>query len=292
MKTRQKSLLKRKKDNKIPNLKDKFKDKIKLLYDKIKIVFANSIYPDDCNCIICDKEIVRGAKYGLCEDCYNKLPKFERHCITCGIPMDNEAMLCLRCQNNKRYFDFARSCFVYENDLKKLVLKLKFYNGKWVAKYLAQMMYDKLDENDLCVDVVVPVPISDKRLKERGYNQSALLARPIAEKLGVPLVEDAVIKFKDITQQTKLTGKQRCDNVVGAYKVQNRRGVSGKMVLLIDDILTTGSTMNEVARQLKIAGASVVYGLVVASPRYMVFGESLDKQDQNVNTIFSITGDK
>lgn len=253
------------------------KMKRKQLFDRFKDALLSAIFPDDCNCIVCDKEIAKGSKYGLCEDCYKKI-KFNngRICIRCGAPVGNEASYCLECQNHIKHFDFARSSLVYERDAQRLILNMKFHNYRWLAKYFAEMMYDTYVENHLDAEVIVPVPISAERHKERGYNQAELIAKYLARKLELPLVTDAVIKIKDNKRQAKLSVRQRRENVVGAYKLENRSAVKGFRVLLVDDILTTGSTMSEVSRKLKIAGATSVYGLVIASPHYKVPCENND----------------
>ncbi len=253
----------------------KFKEKFKVLFDKIKIVLAGSIYPDNCRCIVCDKEIIKGSKYTMCDECYKTFPfNNGQICVHCGCPLDNEACYCLECQNYTKNFDFARSSLKYEGEAQRLILNMKFRNNRWLAKYFAEMLFDTYMENNLDAEVILPVPISYEREKSRGYNQSYLLAKSLAEKLNLPLVTDAVIKVKDNKQQAVLSLKERRENVIGAYELRNRKAVKGKKVLLVDDILTTGSTMSEVSRRLKIAGAIAVYGLVVASPKYILPTES------------------
>lgn len=272
-KTRQKSVLNDK--------KRRAKEKRRVLFDKIRIFLANTLYPDDCNCIVCDKEIPRGNKYCMCEDCFKTFPfNNGKICVRCGAPIDNEANYCLECQNNTKSFDFARSSLVYEKVAQRLILNMKFHNQRWLAKYFAEMLFDTYVGNKLDAEVIVAVPISNEREKERGYNQSLLVARYLSNKLGLPLVTDAVIKIKDNKRQAKLNSRERHENVLGAYKTQNKEGVKGKKVLLLDDILTTGSTMSEVARKLKIAGASAVYGLAIASPHYKVPSE---KNEEDFN---------
>lgn len=238
---------------------------------KVRCWVEAVFFPSDCRCIVCDKEIVRTSHYSMCPECEAKFAfNNGRICVKCGSPMQNEASYCLDCQNNCKHFDFARSSLVYEGDVQRLLLLLKFHNYRWLAKHFAVMMSDTYAENKLDAEVICPVPISRERQKERGYNQSMLLARHLSEMLGLPLVCDAVMKVVDNKRQTTLSGKERRNNVLGAYKLSNRKAVKGKKVLLVDDILTTGSTMSEVARQLRIAGAEAVYGLVVASPLYKV----------------------
>lgn len=263
VKTHQKSVVKCKKNNR--------NGKIKVLFKKIKKVFEKAVYPDDCKCIVCEKEIPKGSKYCMCEDCKKTFPfNNGRICVKCGSPVDNEASYCLECQNNTKHFDFARSSLVYENDAKRLVLNMKFGNNRWIEKYFAEMLFDTYNENLLDAEVIVAVPLSYKREKQRGYNQSLLLAKSLAEKLNLPLAEDVVIKVVDNQQQSSLPARERHTNVQGVYKLQNSSVVKDKKVLVVDDILTTGSTLSEISRLLKKVGAKVVYGLVVASPHYKV----------------------
>lgn len=259
------------KSNNFFSADSEFKQKLVKFFDKFKTILCDAIYPDNLRCIVCEKEIPAGSKYCMCEECFKTFPfNNGRICVRCGAPINNEALYCLECQNYTRGFDFARSSLNYTGDAKRLVLGLKFKNNRWIAKYFAQMLYDTYMENALDAEIVIPVPISYKREKQRGFNQSYLLAKPLAEKLGLPLHKDIIIKTKDNKQQAKLGLSERRKNVVGAYEIARREFVKGKKVLLVDDILTTGSTMSEVARRLKIAGATAVYGLAVASPEYIV----------------------
>lgn len=263
MKTKQKSELN--------EIKEKRKESRKVLFDKIRIIIANALYPDDCNCIVCDREIPKGSKYCLCEECMQTFSfNNGRICVRCGSPMDNEACYCLECQNYPKEFDFSRSSLVYEKDVQRLLLDVKFHNNRWIEKFFAEMLYDTYMENHLDADVIIPVPISKEREKERGYNQSYLLAKPLAQMLNLPLLTDVIIKTKDNKRQSSLTAKERRENVLGVYQLLDSKQVKGKKVLVVDDILTTGSTLSEISHKLKSAGAAAVYGLVVASSRFNI----------------------
>lgn len=249
-------------------------------YYKIKQFFVKVFFPDDCNCLVCNEEIPSGSAFPLCEECAKDFPFNNGNvCLRCGSPIENEACFCLECQNHNKNFDIARSALKYEGVVKKLILDMKFHNNRWIEKYFANLLAEVYIKNNMNADIIVPVPISNKRQKERGYNQSELIAEHLSQKLHLPLVNDAVIKIKDNDRQMGLTIAKRRENVKGVYKPQNREIVKGKKVLLVDDILTTGSTLSEVARQLKIAGASVVYGLVVASPQYKPPSEEYSEQE-------------
>lgn len=247
------------------------KGKLRVLFGKICSVISKAVYPDDCNCIVCDKEIPKGSKYCLCEQCIKTFPfNNGRICVKCGSPVDNEATYCIDCQNNTKHFDFVRSSVVYEKDAKNLVLAMKFNNNRWIAKHFAEMLFDTYNQNHLDAEIIIPVPLSYKREKQRGYNQAHLLVKSLAQKLNLPLADDVVYKVVDNKQQSTLSARERRENVKGVYSLQNASIVKGKKVLLVDDILTTGSTLSEISRLLKKAGAIAIYGLVVASPHYKV----------------------
>ena len=246
--------------------------------DVIKFIksIGQGFFPDDCTCIICGIEIPRGSKYGLCDKHMSRLPLNDgKICVRCGKPTENEAIYCNECQNHHRYFDVARGSLEYTGDATRIVAWLKFHNCKWLAKYMAEMMADTYITNVFDADIIVPAPLSSERMAERGYNQSLEIAKCLSEILSIPIARDTVIKHKNIARQSELSGRERHANVKGAYSLGNRKIVKGKKVVIIDDILTTGSTASEIARQLKIAGATDVYVLVFASARYKITGENL-----------------
>lgn len=260
--------------------------------DKFKEFWQDVLCPDDCNCIVCGNEVPQGQKFPLCEECEKDFPfNNGKICVRCGSPMDNEAYFCLECQNNIKSFDFARSSLKYEDKVRKLILDMKFHNNRWIEKYFARLLADTYKENKMDAEVIVPVPISKEREAERGFNQSYLIAKHLAKILNLPLENNAIVKVKNNERQMRLTVQERRKNVVGAYKIMDRAAVKGKKVVVIDDILTTGSTMSEVARQLKIAGASAVYGLVVASPQYKAPSEEFVEQDLKEFDIFCPNND-
>ena len=125
-------------------------------------------------------------------------------------------------------------------------------------------MSEKFKTEKLYVDLIIPVPLCEKRLKLRGYNQSELLGKEIAKNLSLPLITNSLYRVKETLQQTKLNIMERQSNLKDAFVVKKKKMVKGKSVLLIDDVYTTGATSTEYARMLKLAGASAVYVLTVA----------------------------
>ena len=239
-----------------------------LAFGKLKKVIESIIsklYVDDCNCINCDKEIPKGSKYGLCDECRNKLPFNNGNiCKRCGRPVDNEAFYCLECQNYAKTFEIARSPMRYESDVTRMILNYKFHNKRYLAKYFAEAMYDTYIKYNYDCDSIISVPLSLERRKERGYNQAGKLAENLAEKLNLPLLENVCIKTLNNARQSELSASDRRKNVIGAYKIVDKSAVKGRKILLVDDVLTTGSTTSEVARKLYNAGAKSVKVLTYA----------------------------
>lgn len=227
----------------------------------------NGIFPDKYSCIYCGKELPSPKRLGLCAECEREIIFAHDICLKCGRVKKGDGVFCDNCIATDRNFDKARSSVVYEGIAKELDMRLKFGSGKYLAKYLSAFMVDTLLENELFSNVVISVPLSKKRKRMRGYNQSEELAIGVSKALKMNYVKGVVVKTKDNLMQAKLSGKEREENVIGVYEVAKPEVVKGKSVLLIDDVLTTGATTGEIARVLKKAGADKVDVLVFASPQ-------------------------
>ncbi|MDE6613921.1 MAG: ComF family protein [Clostridia bacterium] len=249
--------------------------KIKEFFEKIFL----EIFVDKYNCIVCDKELREQSRYGLCDDCLKEMTFLKDDiCKKCGRLQYNEADYCLTCQNHTRYFDIARSCVVYDEKAKEIVRGLKFGRRKYMAKYVSNFLMERYAEcfADKEIDYIVPVPIMKKRQEERGYNQAEAIAKKLGEHYGLKIKTDVVEKIRQNAEQAKLTGKEREENVIGVYKVAKPEDVKDKRILIVDDVMTTGSTASELAKILIKAKARNVYVLTFASTRYKITGESLE----------------
>ena len=264
-----------------------------LLYDiliksmrkiKIKEFFGKmlaEIFVDKYNCIVCDAELRQPSEYGLCDECKAKLTLIQNKiCKKCGRLQLNEADYCLTCQEHKRDFDFARSCVVYDDVAKEIVRGIKFGSKKYFAKYVANYLVDRYNDtfNNVKVDIVVPVPLTKKSKVARGYNQSWEIAKAFAKAVDLTADDSVLAKIKDTQEQARLSGSEREENIVGAFEVKLPEKVKDKSVLIIDDVMTTGSTASEIARILKKAKAKDVYLLTFASTKYKVEGENYEDE--------------
>jgi ComF family protein len=223
------------------------------------------------NCIICS-EIDHSSRYPfLCSRCISDFkPILTPLCTICGSPFfssDTERHTCLACLNSKPRFDGSRSAGIYEGTLEKALKAFKYGRARQLAKPLADFILSRSESfiDEIHFDLVVPVPTGPRKLKERGFNQALLIARLISKKLGHHLNFENLYKSRETTPQVEFQINERRKNVQGSFAVRDSSVFENKSVLLIDDVFTTGSTLNECARVLKKEGkASEVYCLTAA----------------------------
>ena len=232
---------------------------------KLKRWLSELVAPVEFRCLNCGKEVFDGL--GFCDDCKNTaILNDGKTCKRCGMGIDGEEDYCGNCAFDKLYFDRAYSALVYDGAVRDSILKFKFAGYGNFASVFAKHMAALSVKQGLEFDVVSYVPMSKNAFKERGYNQAGLLAERFcyilecSEKLC-----NAIIKIKETERQETLGKNERKNNLVGAYKCV--ADVKGKRVLVIDDVKTTGATLNECAKVLKTSGAVSVIGLTIASPK-------------------------
>ena len=184
-------------------------------------------------------------------------------CPRCGRPQPN-GVLCPGCVGWRAEIDGIRSPFRFDGVIRQAIHHLKYKNLKASALPLAELLHDYLRANPLPGDVLVPVPLHSRRLRERGYNQSSLLARELSRLISLPSVDGSLIRLRNAPPQARTaTVEARRSNVAGAFSCRDQQ-LRGKDVLLVDDVCTSGATMDSCAAVLKAAGATSVWGLTVA----------------------------
>ena len=220
-------------------------------------------------CLKCGKILPEDT--GLCQSCLDSFNFISgAYCKKCGFPLDNaennRSLLCGSCLSHKRSpFRLSRSACVYDEASKPLILDFKFRDKTDNAGILARMMLVAgRDIWEKGVDAMIPVPLHYTRLLKRRFNQSALLAREINKLNGVPYDFESLVRRRKTRPQVEFSGHERVKNVKGAFVVKNPARVSGKRILLLDDVMTTGSTLKECALALKQAGAKSVDTLTIA----------------------------
>lgn len=225
-------------------------------------LFSELFYPDRYNCIVCNRELHKETPYGICGGCIVKLTCIQNPCQGCGKEMIAEGRYCIKCKNRRKSFDSAFACFSYNGEIKKLIHRFKYGNKRFLAKYLSVFLVDRFSETDFDPQVVTWVSMHPSKLRKRGYDQAELLARETALRLGLPCEKlvDCVKLHKNFA---RLSAEERRDIAYSAFEC--RGDMKGTRILVIDDVLTTGSTMDAVAHALKAAGAKEVFGLTLCT---------------------------
>ena len=218
-------------------------------------------------CVGCGKEGIF-----ICNSCEIELPRIEApFCQKCGQPLTGGSgfssappSFCPECANWESDIDGIRSPFRFEGVIRKVVHEFKYRNLRAVAGQLAQLMGDYLSTAGIPFDVIVPVPLHPKRLRERGYNQSLLLAGELGKITGFPVNDTGLVrKIYNLPQARTHSVAERRQNVIGIFAGVGE-DLLAKKVLLVDDVTTSGATLNACAAALKTAGAASVWGLTLA----------------------------
>lgn len=221
------------------------------------------------NCVVCGKEIETAGAY-LCKDCKKDIPYIQSvYCIKCGRPFALKkgiSHLCMDCIEGKNKFILSRAVFEYHGSVAKLIQKYKFNDMVNLSSFFVNELFDlyKRAFADQGIEAVIPVPLSKKRLKRRSYNQTQLLAGGLSKKLGISYYSDVLEKIKETPAQSTLKADARRRNVKHAYRVVNKRMLSGKSILLLDDVITTGATINACVSALRRARIKRIYVMAIA----------------------------
>jgi len=200
----------------------------------------------------------------LCPECSQKLPRLlPPFCQKCGKP-ESSGVLCPACWGQKTNIDGIRSVFRFEGTVRRAIHELKYRNLKSIAICLATLMANYKRDNPIQGEVLVPVPLHTRRLRERGYNQSGLLAEKLGKLTALPVLDSNLYRSKDSLPQARTTNvEERRRNVERAFSCQPGK-LQAKTVILVDDVCTSGATLESCAVALKAAGAVSVWGFTLA----------------------------
>ncbi|MFQ5586871.1 MAG: double zinc ribbon domain-containing protein [Thermodesulfobacteriota bacterium] len=231
------------------------KDNFRILKSLLDLFFPPS-------CPICEE----GRNDGICPSCMAGVRLIRSPlCSLCGLPFSSPVSLdhlCGDCMKHRKAFSVARSAGTYEGKLLEAIHLLKYKGKTAIARPLGALLAHVIDGRSY--DIITPVPLHRKRLRERGFNQSLLLARGVAKRLKVPVDYLNLKRIRATTPQINLSGNERRVNVRKAFEVGNGVVFSGKRVLLIDDVYTTGATVSECSKALEKAGAREIGVLTLA----------------------------
>lgn len=242
------------------------------------------VFPAECT--YCHKFSGDDRVAIFCQSCWDKIAIISGPvCPQCGQPYVSEVALqktphfmCGACRTRKIFFDRAVTTAYYETVLKEAIHQFKFNHKTGLGKHLAQLMIDHLSE-ELAISqyhAILPVPLHKIRQRRRGYNQSAILARHIARHYQIPLIVNNLVRIRYTDSQALLKGqKARQANVKNAFRVTHPTSLCDKHVILIDDVLTTGATVNECSKTLKEAGVKSILVFTLSRPDFRSYSPAL-----------------
>lgn len=239
---------------------------MKNVLKKLNHYIRKLIYPNGIKCVFCGDELNQNEYNSTCENCLKILPFVDRCCEKCGNPINEEDIgVCFRCKTTNYNFVQARSVFKYKDEVLSTIHKFKYHNGKYLYKPLTKFMLDYFATNNWFVDCVTFVPMFKKKEKIRGCNQAKLLAEEFCKHANLKLY-DFCEKIVDNTSQTELDFKSRRENVKDTFKfrIELKSEIKDKVVLVIDDIFTTGATTNKVCKVLLEKGAKECFVFTLA----------------------------
>lgn len=235
---------------------------MKGFFAKIGKSLREYFYNPKWRCLACGKEIFEGD---FCKECKENLPFNDKViCDHCGRKVIAPENFCSTCKGVLVSVDKCRSVFNYQKPISSLIKKMKYGNGRYIAEIFSFYLAITYFKNYFNADFVTYVPMTKRAEKKRGFNQSKLLAENTAKRISLPVVH-CIEKIKETTRQAKLGRKDRLKNLHDAFKIVDKKAVKDRAVLIIDDVSTTGATVEAVAEKLKHAGAKKVYLLSVAS---------------------------
>lgn len=227
------------------------------------------LFPSFCR--RCGRLLERPGEKLVCRDCWDEARprRAASVCPVCGLFLDGAGKPgpCRACVEAPPPFAIHRSCGAYDGALKDIILLFKYRKLSALGRGLAGIAKDAVGaEAGLWAgaEAFVPVPLHPRRKRERGFNQSRVFALELGKLMGLPVLDGALVKVRNAPPQTSLAGNERAGNVRGAYQTGKRDRVRGKVLILVDDVYTTGSTLGECARTLGRAGAGEVRAVTIA----------------------------
>lgn len=234
--------------------------------------FLRMLYPP--RCLVCDEF----SEKALCSSCLSQLKLIiPPVCKLCGKPYDalaHASPLCSDCKSTKRWFDWCRCAVSYEGVARMMVFKLKYSGEFRLSVEMAKFMADALDRfarqsdeeliRNFAFDLIIPVPLHKARLRERGFNQAELIAQSLSELIGIPSDSSLLVRTRETKPQFELSPKERWVNVRDAFRLTHPDAVFNKAIIIVDDVMTVGATLNECAKAVRVGKPKIIIALAFA----------------------------
>ena len=227
------------------------------------------IFPSNIYCMCCERPIDSKMPYSLCGHCVRIVQWVDGNsCSKCGKPLYNYGSdTCKDCSLSNREFKRGFTTVRYSRVERDIIHQFKYRDRSYYGEKLAELMYERILSEDIDADLILPVPMYKLKERRRGYNQAGLLARALARNLDKPYYPDLLIRNLDTRPMSSLGAEERKKNLEGAFSVDGDKAhiIKDKTILLVDDIFTTGSTVNACSEALRKFGAASVYVLTFAA---------------------------
>jgi ComF family protein len=218
-------------------------------------------------CVVCRAPLSQPTRGPLCQGCWTRLPRHQDDLCACGVPLGaGVPRPCGRCRRGRTAFEAGASLGPYEASLRTAIHELKYRGRRRLAGRLAEALLAEPAPRAVLSDavVLVPVPLHPRRRRERGFNQSELIAQALGRLTRLPVAASALVRRQDTPSQSGLSAAERRRNVASAFVVRRRPAIAGRVVVIVDDVLTTGATARACASALRAAGARSVRLLTIA----------------------------
>ncbi|MDQ7091614.1 MAG: ComF family protein [Methylococcales bacterium] len=217
--------------------------------------YARKILNRSSMCILCDDDGIEGKD--ICKFCFQQLLRNKQSCYQCGYPLKSKRLspLCGTCLSNPPDFNTTHAPFIYQGAIGYLITQLKFNQTYKNARLLGQIFADSLTKTSL-PQCIIPVPLHKKRYRQRGFNQSLEIAKTVGKQLHIPIESKLCIRHRNTPHQIGLPKHKRHENVKNAFSLVKQ--INYTHIAILDDVMTTGSTLREITRIFKKAGVSTI----------------------------------
>ncbi len=242
-------------------------------FKKITDKVLDYVFPSNLSCITCNRDIKDFNNFPMCDKCKDMYYTSGKYCVICNDKVNGEEIICENCRRYPKAFKRAVTPFIYSDEVANIVNAFKNRNHKYLAEGFAIAMVEKLRKKNISFDIITYMPLSAKKLKQRGYNQAKLLAEEIS-KLTNTKVIDAFSKVLETKEQKSLNFNERQKNLKGAFKITcNKDLLKDKKILIVDDVLTTCASINSISLLLKKYNTKVY---VVAIAKTILYSNKND----------------